>query len=121
VRKLEPFEVQKPMNEEDLLHLARQRKTPAERAAFLDDVCAADATLRARLEERLRKHKQPAGLHEAPTLDPDFTADYSPHSEQSPTELAKRPKKEAAGGVESAALPVTLEGPGTRIGPYKLL
>jgi serine/threonine protein kinase len=74
---------------------AVEHRSPDERAAFLDKACAGDASRRARLEELLRAH-QAAGnfLQGNPT-----------------------PSKPVATVDE----PSVREGPGTMIGPYKLL
>src|SRR5262245_61322882 len=47
---------------------ATQKATAAERAAFLDEVCAGDAALRRRLEALLRVHDQPDPLLDQPVL-----------------------------------------------------
>src|SRR6476620_8408207 len=49
------------MNEETIFHLASQ-KTGTERTAFLDQSCAGNPELRARLEDLLAAHESPAGF-----------------------------------------------------------
>jgi serine/threonine protein kinase len=73
---------------------ALERSSAEDRAAYLDAACAGDRELRARVEALLRAHEQAGGfLRENPEArDPRGTTD------------------------EPRA-----EGPGTRIGPYKLL
>jgi serine/threonine-protein kinase len=41
------------MTEETIFTAARQKPTPAERAAYLDEACAGDAELRKRVETLL--------------------------------------------------------------------
>ena len=46
------------MTELDLFVAALERDDPAERAAYLDQACGADASLRQRLEALLRSHQE---------------------------------------------------------------
>jgi serine/threonine protein kinase/WD40 repeat protein len=64
----------------------------AERAAYLDRACGADASLRLEVEGLLRAHEQPGEFMHRPPI-ADMATDYRPGPER----------------------------PGTRIGPYKLL
>jgi serine/threonine protein kinase/WD40 repeat protein len=80
------------MNEESLFAEALG-KTGEERAAFLGEQCKHDAELRRRLEALLRAHDNPDPFLEAPRLGPEATVDE--HSART--------------------------GPGTVIGPYKLM
>src|SRR5262245_21333963 len=45
------------MTEETIFIAALEKSTPAEQAAFLDEACAGDATLRQRVEALLRSHR----------------------------------------------------------------
>src|SRR5262245_53325719 len=78
-----------------LLGEAVEHSSPEERAAFLDRACAGDAGRRARLEELLRAY-QAAG---------NF--------------LQGNPRP--SGPVTTVDVRPAREGPGTVIGPYKLL
>jgi tetratricopeptide (TPR) repeat protein/serine/threonine protein kinase/WD40 repeat protein len=80
------------VNEQTLFAEALERTDPGERAAFLDQACHGDPTLRARIERLLTQHEH-AG---------DFL--------QSPPQ-ALRPTVDES----------TSERPGTVIGPYKLI
>jgi serine/threonine protein kinase/tetratricopeptide (TPR) repeat protein len=71
---------------------AIEQHPPEQWPAFLDEACGADASLRARVEQLLQAHLQLGTFHEVPQ--PPLTTDVAP--------------------------PVA-EGPGTVIGPYKLL
>jgi serine/threonine protein kinase len=82
------------MNERDLFIAALKKPDVAERAAFLDEACGGDAGLRAQVEALLREHEQLGSFLEAPAPPPVLTVDE---------ELPLR------------------EGPGTVLGPYKLL
>jgi serine/threonine-protein kinase len=77
--------------EEVLFAAALEKPTRAERAAFLEGACGADHALRARLEALLAAHEGSGGVLDAPPS--ALTAAYRPLT----------------------------EGPGTVIGPYKLL
>src|SRR5262245_3299449 len=80
------------MNERDVFIAALQRETAADRLAFLDEACAGDSTVRRRVEDLLQVHRDAGSFLEAPSSQVIATRD------------------EANG-----------EGPGTVIGPYKLL
>ncbi len=86
-------------NEETIFEAAIQKPNPAERAAYLEGACGGDRELRQRVEALVRAHQQSRGLLDSSasdagsiTADVDAPLDYPP--------LA--------------------EGPGSRIGPYKL-
>jgi WD40 repeat protein len=72
---------------------ALEKRTAAERANYLDQVCGNDADLRAEFESLLKAHEEARDFLEAPALEPDATVEESP----------------------------LIEGPGTTIGRYKLL
>src|SRR6266496_4084304 len=80
------------MQEQTIFIEALEKEDPAERAAFLDRACAGDAALRQRLERLLQRHQQAVSFLEAPSA-----------------------------GVVAAVAVATVEGPGTMIGPFKLL
>jgi eukaryotic-like serine/threonine-protein kinase len=88
------------MNEETLFQLALE-KAPSERASFLAGVCAGDPELRERIESLLLAHEQPGSFLARPA--------------EGIATVAADPSR--------ACLPTSAicEGPGTRIGPYKLL
>jgi serine/threonine protein kinase len=80
------------MQEQTIFIEALEKEDAAERAAFLDRVCAGDPALRDRIERLLQRHQQGGNFLESPIL------------------------RSPAGGNE-----VLQEGPGTVIGSYKLL
>jgi tetratricopeptide (TPR) repeat protein/serine/threonine protein kinase len=90
------------MNEESLFHEALT-KPAGERAAFLDAACGGDADLRRRLDVLLQAHDQPGSFLDRPAV-------AGATSEAAPGQW-----------IDPATLPRVTEGPGTRIGPYKLL
>ncbi len=81
-----------PLDLESIFFAARH-KEGADRVAYLDDVCGADAELRQRVELFLSAQAEVGSFLEAPALAPSATAAES----------------------------VVTEGPGTMIGPYQLL
>jgi serine/threonine protein kinase len=87
------------MNEETLFHLA-VGKPAGERAAFLEHACGGDAALRSRVEALLQAHDHPGSFLGNPAPDLEATSDSLPG------------RRDGAAGAE---------GPGSRIGPYKLL
>jgi eukaryotic-like serine/threonine-protein kinase len=80
------------MNEEEIFHQALARSRPEERAAYLDQACAGDRALRASVEALLRANVGASGFLSRPALPPGSAAG------------------EGIG-----------EGPGTVIGPYRLM
>jgi len=79
------------MNAEEIFHRAAEIEDPSGRAAYLDQACRADATLRAEVESLLKAHDKAGSFLEGTP---------------------------AGVTVES---PARTEGPGTRIGRYDLL
>jgi serine/threonine protein kinase/Flp pilus assembly protein TadD len=80
------------MQEESIFIEALEKEDPAERAAFLERVCASDPVLRQRIERLLHRHQQSGVFLEPPAAAPVATGD-GPIGER----------------------------PGAVIGPYKLL
>src|SRR6516165_853745 len=66
------------MNEESLFHQALQQPDAAARAAFLDQACANQPELRARLDKLLQAHDAPAGLFDKLAAEADTSDDASP-------------------------------------------
>jgi WD40 repeat protein len=56
------------MAEETVFAAALEKGTPAERAAFLDEACAGDPALRARVEALLRSHAEAGGFLGTPAV-----------------------------------------------------
>jgi hypothetical protein len=79
--------------EEALFAAALEKRTPAERAAYLEGACGDDHALRARIEALLAAHEASGGVLGAPPEALPLTTGYRPLG----------------------------EGPGSVIGPYKLL
>src|SRR5262245_13703041 len=81
-----------PLDEETIFHRAREIASPEARASYLRQACGADEVLHARLQALLKVHEQENSFLAPPTPLPLLTAAESPR-----------------------------EGPGTVLGPYKLL
>ncbi len=79
------------MKAEELFLAAVEKKTPRDRAAYLDDACGDDAPLRAQVEGLLESHEEAGSFLDQPLFNSAATIDQ----------------------------PIT-EKPGTQIGPYKL-
>src|SRR5262249_25943186 len=90
-----------PMNERDLFMAALQIEDAAERSAYLDRACVGETALRQRVEALLTAFEQPGSFLQQPAGDPRATPDVSPPGPSSGSDPA--------------------EGPGTVIGPYKLI
>ncbi len=125
------------MNELDLFTEALARTDPAERAAFLDQVCAGNSDLRRRLEELLAGHARSSSPLDRPPVAPaGFTATADlptpiatgEHQPDGETEALARPDPDATTAAASVAPAPraervsTGEGIGTVIaGRYTLL
>jgi len=81
-------------NLESIFFAALDKRPPAERSAFLDEVCAGDDKLRGSVERMLAAHPAVGSFLEQPAI---------------------------AGGATSSHEPPVTERPGSLIGPYKLL
>ena len=81
------------MNAEQVFHLAVEISDPKERIAFLDQACQGDEALKSKVEALIRADEHTSKFLETPPADHKVTLD---------------------------AVPLA-EGPGTIIGPYKLL
>ncbi|MHC4647272.1 MAG: serine/threonine protein kinase [Planctomycetota bacterium] len=84
---------EKPVDIKSIFGDVLEKETAEERAAYLDRACGNDADLRNKVEELLRAYEQADDVPEAPIVGPEITLD-------------------------KCAL---TEGPGTKIGRYKLL
>ena len=92
------------MDEETLFHQALQRPA-AERDAYLEDACGGDAVLQQRVRALVHAAENPGGFMGRPAAD---------------LEAATGPQVPGPG--DPAPRPTVIpEGPGTRVGPYKLL
>jgi serine/threonine protein kinase/tetratricopeptide (TPR) repeat protein len=83
------------LDEEAIFQVARRIELREARSAYLDQVCGGDRALRDRLEALLSVYEQEKSFLESPPLDCD--------------------------GSATVDVPPRAEGPGTVIGPYKLL
>jgi serine/threonine protein kinase/tetratricopeptide (TPR) repeat protein len=132
------------MSEETIFAAALERGDPTVRAAYLDAACGENAALRRRLEALLQAHDAQDSLLDIPPAFGDATYAKETEPDRSPT-LTSRVGGPAADSMESSAdfvltpivasvvthpdgpeagqfsAPSIAEGPGTRIGPYKLL
>src|SRR5262245_24410265 len=89
-----------PVNERDLFIAALQIDDAAQRSAYLDKACGADADLRHRVDVLLKAFPQAGSFLQQPAASPDATSDLP---------------------LTQAAISAPTEAPGTVIGPYKLL
>jgi len=81
-----------------------------ERRAYIRRICGTDATLRAEVDALLRAHERAAGFLASQTADGGLLPDA----------LATLDSPSSSDAVAAMTAP-PLEGPGTKIGPYKLL
>jgi serine/threonine protein kinase len=93
------------VSEESLFHLALG-KPAGERAAFLEQACGGDDALRRHVEALLQAHDNPGSFLHAPAVHLGATAESQPGRRAAAADSGPRPSN---------------EGPGSRVGPYKLL
>jgi serine/threonine protein kinase len=107
-----------------LFEAALNFRDPALRQAFLTQTCGADAALRARLEDLLAAERRADTFFDgAATARFSLTAERvasRPESSRRAERIAPRTEIPTASGAR-AGEPGRAEGPGTRIGRYKLL
>jgi serine/threonine protein kinase len=101
------------MNDESLFHLALE-KPAAERPAFLEQACSGDDALRQRVEALLQSHETPDSFLIKTAKNPEATTDSS---------SSQVADAEGLGATDGGSIVQisTVEGPGSGIGPYKLL
>jgi WD40 repeat protein/serine/threonine protein kinase len=87
------------MSERDIFIAALGKEEPAERQAYLDEVCAGQPELRQQVEHLLRLHKGAGSFLEKPAAELAATGAFPDAAEQAPSP----------------------EVPGAFVGPYKLL
>lgn len=92
------------MNEREIFIAALHQPGHAERQAFLDGACGGDAGLRLRVEELLAEQERLGSFLEQP-IATSLNSD----------ELESAPERDVTAPLAAR------EGPGTGIGPYKLL
>jgi WD40 repeat protein/serine/threonine protein kinase/tetratricopeptide (TPR) repeat protein len=86
----------------DLFLRAREIAAPEDRQRFLDEACAGNCDLRARVEGLLRAGAEAGSFLERPAEELGATGPFAP-------------------GPQDERFPASPEGPGSVIGPYKLL
>jgi serine/threonine protein kinase/tetratricopeptide (TPR) repeat protein len=96
------------MSEETIFVTALEKISPVERAAYVEGACAGDPELRRRVEALLRAHDQSGDLLDPPVQGAGPSTHHATAPVSSPT------------AHRSSTRPI-VEGPGTRIGPYRLL
>jgi serine/threonine protein kinase len=103
------------MSERDLFIAALQRDDPAERIAYLAEVCGGDADLRQRVELLLRLHQDASSSLERLPVAPGETVDLRTGEFLGGTEHANT---RCIRGADPSPL---VEAAGICLGPYKLL
>src|SRR6516162_5960349 len=105
-----------PPQAKEIFLAAIEKATAAERAAFLDEACAGEASLREKVESLLRAHDQPGSFLDKPA------AELKERRESVPKEIDPGEEDMSAGGTK---LPdrgdASPEAVGSFLGPYKLL
>src|SRR5262249_50822146 len=92
-------------SERSIFEAAIEKETPAERDAYLDQMCAGNPRLRQEVDSLLAAHDRLGRLHlRAPMSQLAATGEFTPLPAN-----------------DQLATAVATHSPGTRIGPYKLL
>jgi eukaryotic-like serine/threonine-protein kinase len=89
------------MTECEIFIAALEKEGPAARQAYLDEICASQGDLRKAVEELLRLHDEPGSFLAKPAPVSEATGAFRPAQDRADTPVS--------------------EGPGTVIGPFKLL
>jgi serine/threonine protein kinase/tetratricopeptide (TPR) repeat protein len=111
------------MTEESIFHAALDRADPDERAVYLDEACGDDVDLRRRVAALIRAHEGAGDfLEPMPAVDPARGNDVAGDAPTvpGPDALPGSPSPEPTRAEPAGPTPVA-EGPGSLIGPYKLL
>jgi serine/threonine protein kinase/tetratricopeptide (TPR) repeat protein len=114
--------MEKPvLTAKDIFEHAIELIIPDEQKAYLDQACAASPELRQKVEELLRSYAEAGSILDRPAVEAPPTSGY-----ESPPTGGHEPAPQAPGQtVDSFPKPegpgIVVEGPGSRIGPYKLL
>ncbi len=88
------------MTERTVFLAALEIADPAEQSAYLDETCAGDPALREQIEQLLKAHQAPGEFMDRPAAELDEAAGAGPHSSSASS---------------------LVEGPGSVIGPYRLM
>src|SRR5262249_40250529 len=94
------------MTEETIFTAAREKQSPTERSAFLDEACGGDAALRQRVEALIEAHEQAADFLEKPAAE-QIAAGISPSTNH--TERIDAVKPAVEGITETPADPLAAE------------
>ncbi len=89
--------LQTPRTEESIFAEALNKSSLSERAAFLDDVCGADAALRARVENLLSSHENAGSFLNKQSLPPGDTTDIGSLTEVAGTVIGRYKLLQAIG------------------------
>jgi serine/threonine protein kinase len=101
-----------PKDAHAIFRAAAAKPAPAERTAFLDEACGGDAALRRRVEDLLRAHAGPGSPPDLPAVEGGTLV-------VTPPACADSADSSAPPFADPTPRPV--EGPGARVGHYKLL
>ena len=107
------------MSERDLF-IATLQKSPHDRPAFLDQACASDPALRYRVQVLLKAHEMAGGILDLPGQTNTGSGDGITPGAGPIVGTLDRDSEGGPPRNDSSPRP-TDEGPGTLIGPYKLL
>src|SRR5262245_24211254 len=113
------------MNERTLFLTALEKEDPAQRAAYLDEVCAGDAALRARVEALLESHQREGKFLDVPAVEQLAAQGPGQNTGATAADVSSVPEDGLApdilGPAETIAYQNATETAGATIGAYKLI
>ena len=118
------------MTDETLFAAALEKRSPAERSAFLDEACADDPAMRQRVEALLQAHEKAGDYLERPAVEQmagggtpaqDATAALDPSSRPEPALTRTEPGDDEADAPLDFLQPSTKPGSLGRLGHYEVL
>src|SRR4029079_9516459 len=80
------------MTEREIFFEALEMTTPEARAAYLQEVCGRDITLRFKVDELLKEHFSNDSLLAGPALEDDRSSEARPSAAESPAQMIGRYK-----------------------------
>jgi serine/threonine protein kinase/tetratricopeptide (TPR) repeat protein len=98
---------------------AHEIGSPAERKAYLDEACAGDSELREKVEALLRAYEEAGSFLEKPACPPPATSPSRPGDDT--TDHTPGALPETDDGQPRPDRPPRGEGPGSQVGPYRLV
>jgi serine/threonine protein kinase len=109
-----------PITVREVFDQAHEISSPEERSAYLDRACAGAPEVRQQVEALLRAYEAAGNSFlKSPVLPPDATGPYVPQLDRADSSAG--PEPETVDTLPPTDHPPADEGPGSQIGPYRLV